>query len=56
MFKWPFYSYILEHYGEIRIDYLPFDTKQALKQAETELLNNYHKLHKDYPPQNAQRR
>lgn len=55
-FNWPFYSYILEHYGKVRIAYLPFDTKQSLKQAEAELLNNYHKLHKDYPPQNAQRR
>lgn len=50
------YKYIVAHYGGIKIDYLPFDTAQSLKQAETELLNDYFKLYKEYPPKNFQRR
>ena len=49
------YNYIIAHYGGIRIAYLPFDTAKSLKRAETELLNDYYKLHKEYPPQNFQR-
>ena len=47
------YSYIIAHYGGIRIAYLPV---KSLKQAETELLNDYYKRHKEYPPRNFQRR
>lgn len=49
----PLYSYIISHYGNIRIAYLPV---QSLKQAETELLKDYYKLYKEYPPRNFQRR
>jgi hypothetical protein len=52
----PLYRYIIAHYGSIKIAYLPFATPQSLKQAETELLNDYYKLHKEYPPRNFQRR
>jgi len=54
-FNWPFYSYILEHYGAIRIAYLPFYTKQKLEQAEEDLLSDYYKLYKENTPHNAQR-
>jgi len=50
------YKYIIEHYGAISIYYLQFETKESLKQAETELLNDYYKLYKEYPPKNFQRR
>jgi len=49
----PLYSYIIAQYGGIRIAYLPV---QSLKQVEAELLNDYYKLHKEYPPRNSQRR
>ena len=52
----PLYRYIIAHYGGIKIAYLPFGTAKSLKQAETELLNDYYKLHKEYPPRNFQRR
>jgi len=52
----PLYRYIIAHYGCIKIAYLPFDTAKSLKQAESELLNDYYKLHKEYPPRNFQRR
>ena len=54
--NWPLYNYIITHYGGIRIAYLPVGTAQSLKQAESELLNDYYKLHKEYPPRNFQRR
>jgi len=53
---WPLYNYSIIHYGGIRISYLPVGTVQSLKQAETELLTNYYKLYKEYPPRNFQRR
>jgi len=52
----PLYRYIIAHYGKITIDYKHFGTAKSLKQAETELLNDYYKLHKEYPPRNFQRR
>ena len=52
----PLYSYVIAHYDSIRIAYLPVGTAQTLKQAESELLNDYYKLHKEYPPRNFQRR
>ncbi len=55
-FNWPFYSYVIAHYGEIRIAYLPLGTKEDIKQAETDLLNDYYKLYKEFPPHNAQRK
>ena len=51
-----FYTYVLAHYGEIRIVYSPFETKEKLKQAETDLLRDYYKLYKEFPPHNAQRK
>jgi len=53
--NWPLYRYIIAHYGGIKIAYLPPDIVQFPKQAETELLNDYYKLHKEYPPRNFQR-
>jgi hypothetical protein len=55
-FNLAFFSYILEHYGEIRIAYLPLDTKEAIKQAETDLLKDYYKQYNEFPPHNAQRK
>ena len=52
----PLYRYIITHYGGIEIAYKPFGTAESLKQAETELLNDYYKLYKEYPPRNFQRR
>ena len=52
----PLYKYIITHYGAIRIAYLPLGSPQSLKRAESELLNDYYKLHKEYPPRNFQRR
>jgi len=54
--NWPLYNYIITHYGGITIAYLPFGTVQSLRQAETDLLTDYYKLHKEYPPRNFQRR
>ena len=51
----PLYRYIISHYGGIKIAYLSFDTTKSLKQAETELLKDYYKWHKEYPPRNFQR-
>jgi hypothetical protein len=48
----PLYSYIIAQYGGIRIAY---SHRQSLKQLEAELLNDYYKLHKEYPPRNFQR-
>ncbi len=53
--NWPLYRYIITYYGGIKIAYLAFGTAKSLKQAETELLNDYYKLHKEYPPRNFQR-
>jgi len=55
LFNWPFFSYVIEHYGVIRIAYLLLD-KKDIKQAETDLLKDYYKQHKEPPPHNAQRR
>jgi hypothetical protein len=55
-FNSPFFSYVVAHYGEIRIVYLHFETKQKLKQAETDLLQDYYELYKEFPPHNAQRK
>lgn len=55
-FNKAFFSYIVEHYGKIRIAYLPFDTKESLKQGERDLLKDYYELYKEFPPHNAQRR
>ena len=52
----PLYSYIIAHYGGIKIAYKPFGTAKSLKQAETELLSDYYKRYKEYPPRNFQRR
>ena len=51
--NWPFFSYIIKHYGTTGIAYLRV---QDLKQAETDLLNDYYKKFKEYPPHNFQRR
>ena len=55
-FNHPFFSYVVAHYGAIKIAYLHFDTKQKLKQAETDLLKDYYKQYKEFPPHNAQRK
>jgi len=52
----PLYRYIINHYGGIKIVYKHFGTPKSLKQAETELLNDYYKRYKEYPPRNSQRR
>lgn len=52
--NWHFYRHIIEHYGPVRIACLTIDTAQSLKQAETELLNDYYESHKEYPPKNSQ--
>lgn len=49
------YNFIIAHYGSIEIAYKHFGTVQSLKRAEAELLNDYYKLHKEYPPKNFQR-
>jgi len=54
-YNWSFFSYILKHYGPVRINYLPIDTKEPLKKAETKLLEDYYELHREYPPKNSQR-
>jgi hypothetical protein len=54
-YNWAFYSHVIEHYGPVRIAYLSIDTTKSLKEAETELLNNYYELHREYPPKNSQR-
>jgi hypothetical protein len=51
----PLYRYILTHYGRIKIAYKHFHTAKSLKQAETELLNDYYRRYKEYPPRNFQR-
>ena len=51
----PLYNFIIARYGSIEIVYSHFDTVQSLKRAEAELLNDYYKLHKEYPPKNFQR-
>lgn len=51
--NWSFFSYIIEHYGTIGIAYLRVEER---KKAETDLLNDYYKHHKEYPPHNCQRR
>ena len=42
-YNWDFYSYVIAHYGPVRIAYLSIDNIKSLKQAETELLNDYYK-------------
>ena len=54
-YNWAFYRYIFEHYGPVEIAYLPIDTSEDLKEAETKLLEDYYKLHREYPPKNSQR-
>ncbi len=55
--NWDFYSYIIEHYGPIRIMYRSIvDIGTSLKEGEAELLKDYFKLHREYPPKNFQSR
>ena len=51
----PLYRYVIAHYGSIKIAYKHFRTPKSLKQAEGELLKDYYKWHKEYPPRNFQR-
>ena len=51
-YNWPFFSYVIAHYGKIKIAFLPV---QSLKQGETDLLKDYYKKHKEMPPKNSQR-
>jgi len=53
--NWDFYSHIIAYYGPIRIAYLSIETSKSLKEGETELLKDYFKLHREYPPKNSQR-
>ena len=52
----PLYRYIITHYGRIKIVYKHFPTAKSLKRAETQLLSDYYKRYKEYPPRNFQRR
>jgi len=54
-YNWAFFSYVIAHYGTVRIAYIPFDTTKSLKEAETELLEDYYKWYREYPPKNSQR-
>ena len=54
-YNWSFYRYVIAHYGAVRIAYLPIGSTYSLKDAETELLKDYYKLHKEVPPTNSQR-
>jgi hypothetical protein len=53
--NWDFYSHIIAYYGPIRIAYLSIETSKSIEEGETELLKDYFKLHREYPPKNSQR-
>lgn len=53
-YNWDFFRYVIAHYGAVRIAYLSIETSKSLKEGETELLNDYYKLHREYPPKNSQ--
>jgi hypothetical protein len=53
-YNWAFYSYVIKHYGAVSLAYLIIDTRQSLKEAESDLLRDYYNLHRESPPKNSQ--
>ncbi len=53
-YNWAFYSYVIKHYGAVGLAYLTIDTTQSLKEAESDLLRDYYKQHRENPPKNTQ--
>lgn len=48
-----FVSYVIEHYGPIRVAYLVLGPKEDLNENEGDLLKDYYKQHMELPPKNA---
>jgi len=53
-YNWAFYSYVIKHYGAVSLAYLVIDDAQSLKEAESDLLRDYYKQHRENPPKNTQ--
>jgi len=49
-----FFSYVIKHYGPIRLAYLVIGATQSLKEVEDDLLKDYYNLHMENPPKNSQ--
>jgi hypothetical protein len=53
--NWPFYRFIIEKYGPMKILYIVLSEESELKAVESALLTDYFHHHHDYPPKNSSR-